>query len=189
MIKRILPAEALLLVSVMWVIFLIDLVVPGISFDHFGIQPRQLGGLTGILVSPLLHGGLVHIIANTIPLLILAALVRLSAGSSQMNLVMLAGVAGSGLGTWLFGLGDVVIGASGLVFALIGYLLADAYFRPSLRSWGIAILSFGLYGSALLSLFVFLPFVSWAAHFWGLVVGIVIASLLRSQKVIVRLSD
>lgn len=182
MIKRILPTAALLLVAVMWVIFVVDLVLPGVTFNHFGIQPRKLAGLTGIVVAPVLHGSLVHIISNTIPLLILSTLVRLSVGSSQMLLVMLAGAAGSGLGAWVFGSGGYVIGASGVVFALIGYLLADAYFSPSLRTWGIAVVSLALYGSALLSLLSFLPFISWAGHFWGLVSGVAIASSLRRSQ-------
>ena len=141
MIKHIIPTEALWLVALIWGIFLIDLLLPGITFNHFGIHPRRLDGLTGIVVSPLLHGGFIHIISNSIPLLVLSALIRLSVGSSQMRLVMVAGVVGSGVGTWFFATGDTVIGASGLVFALLGYLLADAYFNPSLRSWGIAIAS------------------------------------------------
>ena len=77
-----------------------------------------------------------------------------------------------------------MIGASGLVFALLGYLLADAYFNPSLRSWGIAIISFALYGGALFSLFVLLPYISWAAHFWGLVSGIAIAPMIRRKALV-----
>lgn len=182
MLKRIIPQEALFLVAAMWVVFIIDMVLPGISFDHLGIRPRRLDGLTGILLSPFLHGGLSHIISNTIPLLVLSAFIRMSIGSKRMLIVLVCGVVGSGLGTWAFSSGGVVIGASGLVFSLIGFLLADAYFSPSLRSWAVAILSFALYGGALLSIFSFLPFISWAAHFWGLVSGIFIASLLKVKS-------
>ncbi len=182
MFKRIIPLEALALVAVMWLVFILDMLLPGISFDHFGIRPRRLDGLTGILFSPFLHAGLSHIISNTIPLVVLSAFIRLSIGSGRLLVVILGGVVGSGLGTWVFSSGGVVIGASGLVFALIGFLLADAYFSPSLRSWAVAILSGVLYGGALLSIFVFLPFISWAAHFWGLVSGIGIALLLKTKS-------
>ena len=182
MTKRLLPVATFWLVAVMWGVYVIDLVLPGISFNHFGIAPRKLAGLTGIFVAPVLHGGLLHIVSNTIPLLVLSALVQLSVGSSRLILVMLVGALGSGLGAWVFGTGGYVIGASGVVFALIGYLLADAYFCPSLRTWGIALASLALYGTALASLFSFLPFISWAGHFWGLISGVVAASLLRSPR-------
>jgi membrane associated rhomboid family serine protease len=182
MIKRFVPTAALVLLAVMWGVFVIDLLLPGITFNHFGIQPRKLAGLSGILFAPVLHGGLIHIISNTIPLLVLCVLVRLSVGASQLLLVMLCGAVGSGFGAWVFGSGGYVVGASGVVFALIGYLLADAYFSPSLRSWGIALLSLALYGSALLSLLSVLPFISWAGHFWGLLSGIATAALLRKPK-------
>jgi len=176
------PRAAIILVTAIWAVFIIDSGLPGITFNNFGILPRKLEGLTGIFASPFLHGGLAHIISNSIPLLLLSVLVRLSIGSRQLLVVMLIGIIGSGLGTWLFSSGGVVIGASGLVFSLIGFLFADACFSPSLRSWTVALLSFFLYGGALRSLFVFLPFVSWAAHFWGLVSGIAIALLLRSTR-------
>ncbi len=182
MLKRIIPSELLCLLAIMWAVFIIDSVLPGITFNHFGIVPRTLEGLRGIILSPFLHGGLYHITSNTIPLLVLPFFVRLSIGSRESVFVLIAGVLGSGLGTWIFGSGGVVIGASGLVFSLIGFLLANAYFHPSLRSWAVALLSLFLYGGALLSLFAFLPSISWAAHFWGLVSGMVIALFLRSPK-------
>jgi membrane associated rhomboid family serine protease len=180
-LNRILPVEAMLLVAVMWAVFIIDLVLPGITFNHLGILPRNIAALPGILMSPFLHGGFYHLISNSIPLLVLPALIRLSIGQTQMLVVMVAGGIGSGLGTWVFGFNNLVIGASGVVYALIGFLIADAWFRPTLRSWGVAIISFVLYGSVLLSLFVFLPYISWVAHFWGLVSGIAIASLLKKS--------
>jgi len=182
MLKRIIPNEGMILLAVMWGVFIIDSVLPGITFNHFGIVPRKLEGLAGILLSPFLHSGLYHIASNSIPLLFLPAFVRLSVGSRDIVFVLIVGIVGSGFGTWLFSSGDLVIGASGLVFSLIGFLLANTYFSPSLRSWPVALLSFFLYGGTLLSLFVFLPFVSWAAHFWGLVSGIAIALFLRNPR-------
>jgi membrane associated rhomboid family serine protease len=181
MLNRILPSEAMYFVGVMWAVFIIDLVLPGITFNHLGILPRNIAGLPGILLSPFLHGGFNHLISNSIPLLVLPALIRLSIGRSQMLVVMVGGSIGSGLGTWLFGSNNLVIGASGVVYALIGFLIADAWFSPTLRSWGVAIISFVLYGSVFLSFFVFLPYISWVAHFWGLGSGIAIASFLKKS--------
>ncbi len=182
MLKQIIPKEGLLLLAIMWAVFIFDSLLPGITFNQFGIIPRNSRGLAGIVVSPFLHSGLHHIVSNTVPLLVLPAFVRLSLGSREIFFVLISGILGSGLGTWLFSSGGIVIGASGLVFSLIGFLLAHAYFSPSLRSWTIALLSLFLYGGTLLSLFVFLPHISWAAHFWGLISGIATALFLRNHK-------
>lgn len=182
MANRLFTSEILFLVALMWAVFIIDLVVPGISLNHFGIVPRQPAGLVGIFISPFLHAGFSHIFSNTVPLLVLTALLRFSLGSRKMLSVVFIGTVGSGLGTWIFSSGDLVIGASGIVFALIGFLLADAYFNPTLRSWAVALSAFFLYGGALWSIFVFLPFVSWAAHFWGMVSGIAFAMFLQKDS-------
>ena len=180
MLKRVIPYEAIILVTIMWMVFIVDAVLPGSPLNNLGIFPRTFAGLTGIFTSPFLHSGLGHIISNTIPLLLLATLLRLSIGSAQLTLVIILGILGSGLGTWAFSLGGLVVGASGLVYVFIGFLFADAFFRPSLRSWLYAILSFLLYGGALLSFFSFIPYISWAAHFSGLVSGIAIAFIFKT---------
>ncbi len=182
MIKRLLPTEILALLALMWGLFIIDSLVPGIHFNSLGIRPRQLDGLLGIAIAPFLHGSLFHIISNSLPLLVLTALVRLSIGASQMFVVMLLGALGSGIGVWLFSAAGLVVGASGVVFALIGFLFADAYFSPSWRKWLCAIISFFLYGGALMSLLTVLPYISWAAHFWGFIAGIITALIFKNTQ-------
>ncbi|GHB67359.1 hypothetical protein GCM10008107_16010 [Psychrosphaera saromensis] len=181
-INKFLPKDILLLLAIMWIVFLIDFFIPFATFNGFGIRPRSLSGLMGIIFSPFLHGGFGHIISNSISLLGTGILVRLAVGSKQLRYVLLLGIIGSGIGTWLFGSGGLVVGASGLVYALIGFLFTQAFFNPSLRSWFSAILAFVLFGGALLSLFNMLPYISWAAHFWGFVSGIGIAYLFKARN-------
>jgi membrane associated rhomboid family serine protease len=180
MIKRLIPTEALWITAIMWVVFIVDAILINTNFDHFGIQPRSLNGLLGIVFAPFLHANLVHIISNTLPLIIIPSMLRLSIGSSRLSLVMVLSVIGSGVGTWLFSTADVVVGASGLIYGLIGFLFANAYFNPSVRSWLIALIAFILYGSTLLSLFSFQPYVSWAGHAWGFISGVLIAASMPS---------
>lgn len=181
-VNKFLPKDILLLLTIMWIVFLIDFFIPFATLNGFGIRPRSLSGLMGILFSPFLHGGFGHIISNSISLLGTGILVRLAVGSKQLRYVLLLGIIGSGVGTWLFGSGGLVVGASGLVYALIGFLFTQAFFNPSLRSWFSAILAFVLFGGALLSLFNMLPYISWAAHFWGFVSGIGIAYLFKARN-------
>ncbi|MDB4836939.1 rhomboid family intramembrane serine protease [Marinomonas sp.] len=182
MFKRFLPKDAIWFVCTIWLVFVIDFLLIGINLNQFGIRPRSIGNLPGILFSPFLHGGLYHIFSNTIPILILGALINGSVGSTKLRSIMIGGAIGSGLGVWLFSSGGLVVGASGIVFALLGFLLADAIYNPSIRSWLFAVISFFAYGGALFSFVSFLPHISWAAHFWGFATGIFLAYLLKSKN-------
>jgi membrane associated rhomboid family serine protease len=185
MFNRLVPSEIRWFVLLIWLIFLLDSVLLGVSLTHFGIQPRQLSGLVGIGLSPFLHAGWYHIVSNTIALVVLGSLLNASIGAYQGRLrrIMVLGAMGSGIGVWLFAANGLIVGASGIIFAFLGYLLAHAYFYPSFRSVLVALASYLAYGGALFSLVSFLPHISWAAHFWGLVMGIGLAYLMGRQRV------
>lgn len=170
--NKLLPKDTLLLLAIIWIVFVIDVILPFINFNMFGIRPREVSGLPGVLFSPFLHHGVGHIVSNSISLLGTSVLVRMAVGSSGLRQVLLFSAIIGGLGTWLFSTGGIVVGASGVVYGLIGFLFAQAYFNPSIKGWLIAFLSLVLFGGALLSFFSFSPYISWAAHFWGAVAGV-----------------
>jgi len=181
---RLSPATAF--VIILWCVFIVDAVVPGLEFWRLGIRPRRLDGLLGILASPFVHADLNHLVANSLPLLVLPAVAGIGLSNRAILTVMIMGGLGAGIGTWIFGTSGVVIGASGIVFALMGFLVALAFYKPNLHNILICGLCAVLYGGAIISLFSIdhllqQPFVSWAAHFWGFVSGVVIAR--SSRKV------
>lgn len=182
MFKRFLPKDVIWFVCAIWLVFVVDFLLIGINLNQFGIRPRSIGNLPGILLSPFLHDGLYHIFSNTIPILILGALINGSVGSTKLRSIMIGGAIGSGVGVWLLSSGGLVVGASGIVFALLGFLLADAIYNPSLRSWVFAVISFFAYGGTLFSFAHFLPHISWAGHFWGFISGILIAAFFKKQS-------
>ncbi|WP_191602312.1 rhomboid family intramembrane serine protease [Marinomonas algicola] len=182
MFKRFIPPEILWFVITLWAVFLIDTLLIGINFNYFGIRPRNIEGLMGILLSPFLHASLYHLLSNSMAILILGSLLKTAIGPSKLRLVMIFGAIGSGVGVWLLASNALVVGASGMVFAFLGYLFADALFNPSLRSWLFAILSFFAYGSALFSLVSFLPHISWSAHFWGFTTGILLSYFIGRKR-------
>jgi membrane associated rhomboid family serine protease len=117
-----------------------------------------------------------------VPLLILGGLIWIAYGQGVLFVVMLLGSAGSGACTWLTSSGDLVIGASGMVYAFVGFLLGVAYYRPSIKSWLVATLSLALYSGAILALFEVTEGISWAGHFYGFVAGIFTAMLLFARQ-------
>jgi membrane associated rhomboid family serine protease len=170
------------LVAITWVLELIDFIVPGRWMDSFGIQPRTMSGLAGIFAAPFLHGGLAHLSANTVPFLTLGFLVMMRGLGTFIGVSLLVIVLG-GLGVWLLAPGNSIhIGASGLIFGYIGYLLARGYFERSFGSLAIAVLVAVVYGGALWGVLPSDPRISWQGHLFGFLAGVATAGLLKPQS-------
>ncbi|MCJ8313675.1 MAG: rhomboid family intramembrane serine protease [Saccharospirillaceae bacterium] len=176
-IKKYFPINLLGFVAVIWLVFIVNFIVPFFDFNDLGIKPRTVSGLLGVFASVFLHGGLGHILANTFGLLICGGILRLSYSKSQLLIIIILGTLVSGLLTWLISSPAIVIGASGLVFCFISMLLANAFFKPSILTWAQALLCLFFYSGALLSLLVVQQGISWAGHFSGVVAGVLLSLL------------
>lgn len=160
-----------------WVTSAINWLFAGGPGRLLGIRPRRLWGLVGIVFAPFLHRDIDHLLANTLPFVVLAWLVLLQEGlqgASDFYTVTVVVLLAGGLGTWLFGREAIHIGASGLIFGYIGFLLVGSYVGPTLWTIGLTIVVFVLYGSQLRAM---LPnsraiAVSWEGHLFGFAAGI-----------------
>jgi len=161
-----------------WVVELVDEVAYGGSLDRFGIHPRNIASLWGILLAPLLHAGWVHLASNTGPFIALGWLVLLR-GVASFVLVTLCAIVIGGFGVWVFGAPNSIHnGASGLFFGYLGYLLARGYFERSLGSVLLALTAGALYGGLLWGILPGQRGISWEGHVFGLLSGFVAAYLL-----------
>lgn len=159
----------------MWLFELIDWAMLNGQLDRFGIIPRQNVGLFGIFFAPFLHGGAAHLIANTVPILVLGMLVILSNGH-RFILVTALILLISGLGTWLIGPANSVhIGASGLIFGYVGFLVTTAYYERSAASILLAVLVVALYGGIVWGVLPQGNSISWQGHLFGLIGGMLAA--------------
>jgi membrane associated rhomboid family serine protease len=175
---------AILFVCVLaaWSVELVDRVVFGGSLERFGIHPRDVGGLWGILAAPLLHVGWLHLVANTGPFLVLGWLVMLRRISDFLVVTAMAILIG-GLGVWLVGAGNSIhVGASGLIFGYLGYLLARGYFERSLWAVLLGVAALLLYGGVLWGVLPGQPGISWEGHLFGFIGGAAAARVLVSSK-------
>lgn len=182
---RTLKTQAIILggfVLLIWLLEIIDWLILKGSLDALGIQPRTLVGLRGILFMPFLHGSFGHVLANSIPFLILGWLVMLG-GIPQFFTVAAVTIVVSGLGVWLFGSSNSVhIGASGLIFGFFGFLITKAYFERSLSSIILAVFVFALYGGLLLGALPQRAGISWQGHLFGFIGGALAAYLLTTSR-------
>jgi membrane associated rhomboid family serine protease len=173
-LKRFVPIVAV--IALCWLVFGVNNVLCAGRFNGYGIWPRHVSGLPGIIFSPFLHGSLAHLAANTLPLLILGAILCARA-ANEFILVCVGGILLGGVLTWLFARNAIHIGASGLVFCFFGYLASQAYFKRTIGSLILSVVCLIGYGGMLRGLFPHSGGISWESHVAGLVAGIVIAWL------------
>jgi membrane associated rhomboid family serine protease len=169
------------LVGVMWAIEIVDIALGG-ALNSYGILPHSLIGLRGILFAPLLHGSFAHLIANTIPFLVLGWFVMLQETSDFFIVTAITMLVG-GLGTWLFGSPNSVhIGASGVIFGYLGFLLARGYFERNIPSIFLAIIVGFFYGGIIWGVLPSQAGISWEGHLFGFIGGILAARLYAKPK-------
>jgi len=170
---------ALMIVTAMWAVFIVNALVP-IDFNQFGIIPRQVEGIKGILFAPFLHGSLAHIVSNTIPMLVLTTVLFWFYRNIAVRVLLLSTVVG-GLLVWVFGRTAFHIGASGVIFALVGFLIASGIFRKKIKALLLAIAIFFFYGGIVWGVLPTQPGVSWESHLFGFLSGIALAYLFRDS--------
>ena len=181
----------LLFVLGMWVVFYYDNHYL-LNLNEFGLRPRSFEGLLGILTTPLLHGDLAHIVSNTFPLLILGTFLFYYYPEISKKIFFLSYFAGNTL-TWVFARNETVhIGASGIIYALAGFLFFSGILRKNKTLFGITLLITFLYGTIVWGVLPvefqqaihYIPTktnVSWEGHLFGLVSGVALAFIYRSE--------
>ncbi|MGB3294760.1 MAG: rhomboid family intramembrane serine protease [Phormidesmis sp.] len=175
-------ATLLGLVIFLWAVEIIDWLIFGGELNRFGIRPRMVSGLWGILFAPFLHGNFAHLLANTIPLVTLGWLVMLRETGDWLVVSVIAALC-SGLGTWLIGApGSVHLGASGVVFGYFGFLLLRGYFERSVTAIAFSILVAVLYGGIIWGVLPNQAGISWEGHLFGFLGGVLAARLLSVPR-------
>jgi membrane associated rhomboid family serine protease len=176
-------------VALLYLVELIDQLMGG-KLDRYGIRPDTTDGLWGIIFAPLLHAGWPHLIANTVPMLVLGFLMTLAGLSRFIWATVLVWILG-GFGTWLIGnMGSNCgptdhIGASGLIFGWLTFLLVFGFFVRKLSHIVIGLVVFFVYGGVLLGAMPVLHQcggVSWQGHLCGAIAGVLAAYLLSSPE-------
>ena len=180
--RRSVVRPVLVLLAAMWLLEVADAVLP-VAMDAWGIQGRTASGLLGVLLAPFLHGGFGHLMANTVPFLVLGLLVAWRSRDLFWAVLGIIVVAG-GLGVWLLtSPSTVTIVASGVVFGFAAYLVTAGVLT---RHWLDDLVAVGVvlvYGTLIVGV---LPFgvaagVSWLGHLTGALSGVLAAVLVARR--------
>ncbi|MFP5361936.1 MAG: rhomboid family intramembrane serine protease [Thermoleophilia bacterium] len=175
------------MVALMWMTEVVDQIGFG-DLDAYGIHPREVDGLPEIVAAPFLHVGFGHLISNTVPFLAMGAAIALG-GLVRVALVTLVVALVSGFGTWLIADSDSIhLGASGVVFGYAAYLVARGLFSRRLVELGVGALVVGIWGIGMLQGLLPQERISWQAHLFGAVGGVIAAAMFarRSARTVRR---
>jgi membrane associated rhomboid family serine protease len=177
-------AAALIMMGLLAWLWLLEVVdtLTGHQLDNLGIHAQEIDGLPGIIAAPFLHAGWDHLISNSVPFFVLGFLVLLG-GLARWLLSSLISIITSGLAAWLLTPGEVVIlGASGLIFGWLTYLLARGLWSHRPGQVVVAVGVLVLYGGLILGVLPGQAGVSWQAHLGGAVGGVLAAWLLHRRS-------
>ncbi|HMO14316.1 MAG TPA: rhomboid family intramembrane serine protease [Pirellulaceae bacterium] len=168
-------------VAAVWLVFIVDLVIP-YRLNQWGVIPRKLDGLVGILCSPFLHASFTHLVANTVPLTVLLVFFTSSRRSAWLRVFEILVLSGGFL--WLFGRRGseqviyVHIGASGLIYGLASYLVVVGLREQRLVSLAVSMAVLLVYGATFFfGLLPMQPGISWDGHLFGALAGAALAML------------
>jgi membrane associated rhomboid family serine protease len=172
----------LLFVIGIWTVFLADNVL-SLALNRFGILPRTIWGLVGIICSPFLHGNFNHIVSNTIPLFILMLLLKKFYGKYFWQVVVLGALL-SGFGTWLIGSNNYHVGASGLIYALASFLFFEGIFSKRIKLILVSVIIVIFYGGMVWYMIpgtaTIANNISWEGHLMGFAAGLLLSIFIKT---------
>lgn len=170
----------LLFVLLIWIVFWFEIRF-GYDFNRYGVYPRTITGLRGIIFSPFLHSNLKHLFSNTVPLLVLSMSLFFFYRKISWQ-ILLYGLLLSGLITWLIGRPSLHIGASGVIYMLAAFLFFKGIFSKYFRLIALSLIVVFLYGGMLWFVTPVDPEISWEGHLSGLITGLLF-SLIYKKKI------
>lgn len=171
------------IVAVMYVVKIIELLF-NLKLVFLGVYSLDIESITGLLTMPLVHGDWDHLLANTVPMLVLG--VALFYFYESISFRVLAGIwILSGIWVWFGGRPSWHIGASGVIYGLSGFLFVSGLIRKDSRLAALSLIVTFLYGSLIWGVFPdFFPKeknISWEGHLGGFVAGTIMAIYYRDS--------
>jgi membrane associated rhomboid family serine protease len=168
-----------LFVGILWLVKSIELFFFK-DFSIYGILPRTLHGLIGIVLGPLIHGNIAHLLSNSLPMLILGIIMFNFYRNIAFEVFFWVYLI-SGLCVWIVGEEAYHIGSSGLIYGFASFIFFSGLFRREFRALVLAILVALVYGSIIWGIFPGQIGISWQAHLYGAMAGLLCSYFYRKE--------
>lgn len=170
------PAIILLFFWLVWIYERVD----GLDLYYFGIFPRRIYGLPGIITSPFIHGNFNHLINNTVPFFFLLTAIFYFYNKVAWRVLMISYLVTGAL-VWLLARSSYHIGASGLIYSFASFLFFSGIVRRNINLLAISLLVIFVYGSMVWGIFPYQPEMSWESHLMGMTVGAILSVYYRHE--------
>lgn len=164
-------------VAIMWIVFAFDRVFD-LDLYRFGVLPRSLKGILGILISPFVHGDIDHLLSNSAPMLVLGWLTVYFYPKAAWRVVLACWAMG-GSWVWTTAVDSYHIGASGIIYGLAAFLFFSGLFRRRVALMAVSLIVVFLYGSMVWGVLPLQPGISWESHLFGAIAGAIMAWFYR----------
>ncbi|MEN8928423.1 MAG: rhomboid family intramembrane serine protease [Flavobacteriales bacterium] len=172
-----------LLLVIIWGVHFINISFPNLALYTYGVDPREISGLRGILFSPFLHSttdNYSHIFNNSVPLFVLSYFFMISYKPIFTKVTVFIWLF-SGICTWLAARENYHIGASGVIYGLAFFLFFSGIFSKNKRLIAVSLIVVFLYGSMIWGIFPGEERISWEGHLFGGISGIVMAFYYKNR--------
>lgn len=169
---------AIILVFI-WLVKIVE-IIDGVDLFYYGIYPRRISGLIGIITSPFIHANFNHLANNSVPFFFLLAAIFYFYNKVAWRVLGISYIL-SGIFIWFIARSSYHIGASGLIYSFAAFLFTSGIVRRNINLLAISLLVIFLYGSLVWGIFPYRPDMSWESHLMGLIVGIGLAVYYRFE--------
>ncbi len=172
----------ILFVMAMWLVFWVEIRFH-LDLNHWGVLPRAVKGLRGVLFSPFIHSNLEHLFNNSIPMLVLCTSLFYFYQKDRWR-ILITGLLLTGVLTWLIGRPAYHIGMSGVIYMLTAFLFFKGVFSKQYQLTALAFVVVFLYGSLVWYAFPGGdPRISWEGHLSGFLVGFALSLLFKQNPI------
>ncbi|AOW21784.1 rhomboid family intramembrane serine protease [Urechidicola croceus] len=169
----------LVMVFTIWFVYWFEIQF-GLNFNKYGIYPKTIKGLRGVLFSPFIHSNTSHLFNNSVPLAVLSGALLFFYDKIAFR-VLIFGTIVTGLLTWILARSNYHIGASGVVYMLFSFIFFSGIIRKHYRLVALSLMVVFLYGGMIWYVFPIKERMSWEGHLSGFITGIILAFLYRKK--------